>query len=155
MIKRPAEEIGDNMKESILNSIKHMLGVPSDYYNFDTDIIIHINSVFAVLHQVSELLPADFRITGPNETWSDYIGNAAVAEFVRTFVYLRVRMLFDPPTGAVLDALKDQIRELEWRLSIAGNLGDTAEPQSDTEEDENADDFDEDLDGFPSETVGG
>ena len=127
------------MNESIFNSIKKMLGLPSDYYAFDTDVLIHINSVFAVLHQVSELLPADFRITGPNETWGDYIGNAAVAEFVKTFMYLRVRMLFDPPTGSVMDALKEQIRELEWRLSIAGNLGDTAEPQSETEG--------EDLDG--------
>ena len=110
--------------ESILDSIKKMLGLPSEYHAFDTDIVMHINSIFAVMHQVSELLPADFRITGPAETWSDYIGNAIVADFVKSFMYLRVRMLFDPPTGAVLDAMKESIRELEWRLSIAGNLGD-------------------------------
>lgn len=138
------------MDESIFNSIKNMLGLPSDYQTYDTDVLIHINSVFAVLHQVSELLPADFRITGPNEIWSDYIGNAAVADFVKTFIYLRVRMLFDPPTGGVLDAMKEQIRELEWRLSIAGNLGDTADQHSDTEDDDTGDDFDEDLDGADS-----
>ena len=138
------------MDESIFNSIKKMLGLPGDYYAFDTDVLIHINSVFAVLHQVSELLPADFRITGPQEKWRDYIGNAAVAEFVKTFVYLRVRMLFDPPAGSVMDALKEQIRELEWRLSIAGNLGDTAEPQSETDGKETEDDFDEDVGGVGS-----
>ena len=129
------------MKESIFNSIKKMLGLSSDYYAFDTEILIHINSVFALLHQVSELLQADFRITGPNETWGDYIGNAAVVEFVRTFVYLRVRMLFDPPTGAVLDAMKDQIRELEWRLSIAdGVTWDEPEAEADDTQPDESDD---------------
>lgn len=109
--------------ESIFDSIKKMLGLPSEYHAFDTDILLHINSVFAVLHQVSELLPADFRITGPDEKWCDYVGNAIVADFVKTFMYLRVRLLFDPPTGAVLDAMKESVKELEWRLSIAGNLG--------------------------------
>ena len=118
-----------------------MLGLPEEYLAFDTEIMIHINSVLAVMHQVSELLPADFRITGPKEKWTDYVGNAAVIEFVKTFVYLRVRMLFDPPTGAVLDAMKENIRELEWRLSIAGNLGDAQAQQS--EDDPAADDSDE------------
>ena len=113
--------------ESILNSIKKMLGLPDDYHAFDTDISIHINSVFAALHQICELLPADFRITGPNETWDSYVGNAAVIEFVKSLIYLRVKLLFDPPTGAVLDAIKETIKELEWRLSVADNLGDAVD----------------------------
>ena len=124
--------------ESILNSIKKMLGLSEDYFAFDTDIIIHINSVFAMMPQITDLLPADFRITGPGETWTDYVGNAAVIEFVKTFVYLRVRLLFDPPTGGVLDAMKETVKEMEWRMSIADNLGASAE-QHDNESEDNPD----------------
>ena len=113
------------MNDSILTSIKKLLGITEDYTSFDVDIIMHINSVFAMITQICPLLPSGFEITGKDETWADYLSDAeetASLNFVKTYIYQKVRMAFDPPTGGVLDALKDSINELEWRLSVSDNV---------------------------------
>lgn len=107
--------------DSILTSIKKLLGITEDYEHFDQDIIMHINSVFMILTQMG-VGPADgFRIEDDSETWSDFTSDLKVLESVKSYIYLKVRLLFDPPTSSsVLDSTNRLISELEWRLNVAG-----------------------------------
>lgn len=108
--------------ESILTSIKKLLGPEEEYDHFDTDIILHINSVFMVLTQIGVGPAEGFSIKDKTATWSDFLpdGTEARLEAVKTYVYLRVKILFDPPTSSfVMESYKQQINELEWRLNIA------------------------------------
>lgn len=106
--------------ESILNSIKKMLGIDESNTNFDTDVMIHINSVFADLKQLGVGPTDGFRITGTYETWSEFTGGTIDIESVKSYMYLRVRLLFDPPTNSFLvDSMTKQADKLEWRLNVA------------------------------------
>ena len=111
------------MTESILVSIKKLLGIADEYTQFDTDIIIHINSVFSVLQQLGIGPEEGFKINDGSETWEDFLKNdeeASRAEMVKTFMYLKVRLMFDPPSNSfVVESFNKQISELEWRLSVA------------------------------------
>lgn len=104
------------MQESILTSIKKLLGITADYQHFDTDIIMHINSVFMILMQLG-LGPEDgFSISDDSATWSDFIGDKKWLEAVKSYIYLRVRLLFDPPqNGTLMNAMEKQIDMFEWR----------------------------------------
>lgn len=107
------------MDDSILNSVKKILGIAADYDAFDTDIIIHINTVFSTLNQLGVGPELGFMIEDANATWGDFLLNDIRLNSVKTYVYLRVRVLFDPPaTGFVLTAIQEQIKELEWRISV-------------------------------------
>lgn len=107
--------------ESILTSIKKLLGITEDYDHFDADIIMHINSVFMVLNQLGVGPSEGFAIDDKNSKWSDFLPEASSLKLkaVQSYMYLRVRILFDPPTGTVLESMNDQIKELEWRLNVA------------------------------------
>ncbi len=104
---------------SILNSIKKMLGISEEDTNFDQDIIININSVLMFINQLG-IGPEDgFIITDDTETWGDLIGERNDLEAVKTYVYLKVRLLFDPPQSAfVLESIERQITQIEWRLTV-------------------------------------
>lgn len=104
--------------ESILTSVKELLGIEEEDNAFDKELILHINGVLGALFQICPLLPSGFRITGADETWGDYTEDTAKIEFIRPYVALKVKLVFDPPTGGVLEAMKDRVAELEWRLSI-------------------------------------
>jgi len=105
--------------ESILVSVKKMLGIEQDYTHFDSDIILNINSVLLSLNQLGIGPTTGFIITGDDETWSSFIGDREDIEAVKTLVYLKVRLVFDPPSNAfVLEAMERQIKEFEWRLNI-------------------------------------
>lgn len=107
------------MDESILNSVKKILGIASDYDAFDTDIIIHINSVFSTLNQLGLGPDEGFMIEDDSAVWGDFLLDDMRLNSVKTYVYLKVRILFDPPTsGFVLTALQEQSKELEWRLNV-------------------------------------
>lgn len=107
------------MDESILNSVKKILGIASDYDAFDTDIIIHINSVFSTLNQLGLGPDEGFMIEDDSASWGDFLLDDMRLNSVKTYVYLKVRILFDPPTsGFVLTALQEQSKELEWRLNV-------------------------------------
>ena len=108
--------------DSILTSIKKLLGVAEDYDAFDTDIIMHINSVFMILHQLGVGPANGFVISGPYERWEDYVSDTVFAEAVKTYIYLKVRLIFDPPTSsAVMESINRQISEFEWRLNVAAD----------------------------------
>lgn len=107
------------MNESILETIKKLLGPDSSYEVFDLDIILFINSAFATLRQIGVGPVNGFRITGPEETWEDFIGDRIDLEAVKEYVYLKVKMAFDPPASSfVMSAYQETCKELEWRLNI-------------------------------------
>ena len=107
------------MNDSILNTTKKVLGLDPDYTAFDTDITIHINSVFSTLQQLGVGPPDSFAISGVEETWSQFIGGSKNINAVKTYVYLRVRLLFDPPaTSFTIASMERQATELEWRLQV-------------------------------------
>ena len=102
---------------SILRSIKKMLGPSAEYDIFDPEIIICINTVFGTLHQLGVGPEEKFVITGDSELWSDFLTEGEEIEEVKSYMYMRVRLLFDPPSSSfVLASFKEQIKELEWRL---------------------------------------
>lgn len=113
------------MNESILEDVKKMLGIPEEYDHFDQDLIIHINSVFSVLTQLGIGPNEGFHITGGDETWSQFVGDARKYDSVRSYVYLRTRLLFDPPTSSpLIEVVNRQIAELEWRLNVNAETSD-------------------------------
>lgn len=112
------------MNESILTSIKKLLGMTEDYTAFDPDIIMHINTVIMVLDQIGVDSKHGYCINGKEEMWSDFIGERTDIEAVKSYVYLKVRLLFDPPqSSAVMEAIKQQINELEFRINIIADQG--------------------------------
>ena len=108
------------METSILDSIKKLLGIPSEVTEFDTDILIHINSVFSILTQLGVGPSSGFSIEDSSAEWSDFIGDDARLSDVKSFVYLKTRLLFDPPASSVaMDAMNRMASELEWRINVS------------------------------------
>lgn len=105
--------------DSILNSIKKLLGIDENYKVFDTDIIIHINSTFSILYQLGVGPEEPFKITSSEETWDSFLEDKTKIEMVKTYIYMKVKTMFDPPTGGYLTAIQEQIKELEWRLNVS------------------------------------
>lgn len=124
-LEQAAEEAerATKIRESILLSVKDALGIVPEYTPFDNAIVMHINSTFATLFQLGIGPTTDqFHITGASETWTDFIADQTDVEFVRSYMYMKVRMLFDPPeTATLFDAFGNQIKEMEWRLRVAGD----------------------------------
>lgn len=111
-----ADEV--SVSDSILLSTKKTLGLIESYDVFDTDIILHINSIFAILTQLGIGPEEGFSITNDEDVWSDFITDARL-NTIKSYVYLRVRLLFDPPTTSYLmTAIQEQIKELEWRINV-------------------------------------
>lgn len=105
--------------DSILESIKKLLGIPEDYRHFDQDVVMHVNSALLSLKQIGVGPEGGFAVTGPDETWGLLLSDAADMEAVKSYVYLKVRLLFDPPqSSALIEAIKAQAAELEWRLLL-------------------------------------
>lgn len=115
--------------ESILISIKKLLGIAEEYVHFDPDIIMHINSVFMVLTQLGVGPTEGFRITDKYTTWDEFIPADDVNfEAVRSYVYQKVKLLFDPPSSsAVMESMNRMISEFEWRLNVAAESTESAE----------------------------
>ena len=102
---------------SILKSVKKNLGLAEDYTAFDHDVMTHVNSVFSTLTQLGVGPAEGFQIQDEFAEWGDFLGTDPRLNNVRTYVYLRVRMLFDPPTNSfTISAMQEQIKEMEWRL---------------------------------------
>ena len=110
--------MGENM-DNILSSIKKLLGIPTEETAFDSDIIMHINSVFMILNQIG-IGPTDgFTISDDYALWSDFIPDGQNLELVKSYMYMKVRLMFDPPSSsAVLSAMEKSISEFEWRLNV-------------------------------------
>lgn len=106
------------MELSILTSTKKVLGIADDYTVFDLDIITHINAAFSILNQLGVGPTDGFMIEDKGDAWDDLPIPTNQLNLVKTYVFLKTRMLFDPPTTSFLiEAMNNQISEYEWRLS--------------------------------------
>lgn len=107
------------MDESILNSIKQLLGIKSNYTFFDQDIIIDINSVFTILNQLG-VGKTGFSIEDDTTTWDEFLEGYNNLSLVKTYMFMKVKMMFDPPqSGTAIEAYNRQISEFEWRINVA------------------------------------
>lgn len=106
------------MEQSILKSVKKVLGLADDYTAFDEDVLMHINSTFAILFQ-NGIGDTGFYIEDDTETWSDFgdVASIDIVNLTKTYMFLRVKMLFDPPsTSFSQQAAREQVTEYEWRI---------------------------------------
>jgi hypothetical protein len=125
------------VSDSILDSTKKVLNLDSEYTPFDQDIIMHINGVFSTMYQLGVGPEEGFAIEDKTSTWTAFLGSDPRLNHVKTYVYLRVRLLFDPPTtGYLVEALQRQIEELAWRLNVQREEVAWTEPVTPTAPDE-------------------
>lgn len=117
----PGEEVSmPTYSESILSETKQALGIASDVTVFDSEIRMHINSVLGTLNQLGIGPVEGFEIVTSAEQWEDFLGTDLTLSPVKTYVYLQVKLLFDPPANSWLTvAMKEQIEELKWRINEA------------------------------------
>ena len=106
--------------ESILTSIKKMLGIAEEYTHFDADLIMHINSVLSILTQIGVGPAEGFSIKDYSSMWEDFITEDSKLELVKSYIYMKVKLLFDPPlSSSVIESMNRIISELEWRIQVA------------------------------------
>lgn len=106
--------------DSILTSTKKLLGITEDCKDFDLDIIMHINTVFMILTQMGVGPEEGFRIEDKTSTWDEFTDDKLTMESVKTYMYLKVRSIFDPPASStVVEAMNRMISELEFRLHVS------------------------------------
>lgn len=104
--------------DSILITIKKMLGLDAAYDVFDPEIIVYINTAINVLEQLGVGVDG-YTVTSADDTWEEFLTDISKLEGAKTYIYIRVRMLFDPPANSTLSkTLEDTARELEWRLNV-------------------------------------
>lgn len=107
------------MEQSILKSTKKVLGIDAAYTAFDLDVITHINAAFSTLTQLGIGPVNGFQIEDDTAVWGTFLGTDLQLNSVKSYVYLKVRLIFDPPqTSYHMEAIKEQIHELEWRLNV-------------------------------------
>lgn len=105
--------------ESILTSIKKLLGIAEEYTHFDTDLTMHINSVLSILTQIGVGPSEGFSIKDKKDIWGDFITEDSKLELVKSYTYMKVKILFDPPLiSAVIESMNRMISELEWRIQV-------------------------------------
>lgn len=108
--------------DSILTSIKKLLGIAEEHTQFDADLIMHINSVFMILSQLGVGTDGGFSIRDSEAVWSDFIPNGSGLDLVKSYMYQKVKLLFDPPlNSSVIEATNKMISEFEWRLNVAAD----------------------------------
>lgn len=108
------------MQDSILVTIRKLVCGDPYANHFDTDLLVHINACFSVLNQLGVGPEKGFIVTDETQNWSDYTADSTVLNLVKTYITLKVRLIFDPPlTSSVLEAMNKEISQLEWRLNVA------------------------------------
>jgi len=106
-------------KNSILTSVKKLLGIEEEYEHFDMELILNINSVFTILNQLGLGPIEGFSIEDKEDTWDSFLEDRNDLNAVKTYVYMKVRLMFDPPQmGYLVDSIKKQCDEFEWRLNV-------------------------------------
>ena len=108
-----------DVKDSILDSLKQMVSIEKEYDVYDVDILININSIFSTLQQLGVGPTEGFSIDDSAAVWDDFLSGDKKINNVKSYMYLRLKLLFDPPpTSFALEAVKEQIKEMEWRLMV-------------------------------------
>lgn len=114
------QTIPSPVPDSILTSIKKLLGPEEEYEHFDTDIIIHINTALFALTQLGVGPSTGFSIIDKTTVWTDFVPDIKRIEAIKTYVYLKVKLVFDPPqSAAAIESINKMINELEWRINVA------------------------------------
>lgn len=117
-------EVNADTSSSILTSIKKTLGLDEDYTAFDQDIIMHINSTFFTMNQLGVGPKQGFSISDKTKTWSEFLSGSLNFEAVKTYVYIKVRLIFDrPETSYAITSLEEMAKEYEWRLNVTAEGG--------------------------------
>lgn len=117
------------MAQSILDNVKKMVGVDPSLTVFDLDILTHINSVFADLEQLGIGPVGGYMIEDNVPTWDAFLGNDPRLSSVKSYVYFRVRLMFDPPqTSYLIESLNKQVEKMEWRLNVTREGGSWIDP---------------------------
>lgn len=120
--------------ESILTSVKKLLGIDESYTHFDQDLIMHINSAFSILTQMGVGPANGFSITGKDEKWSAFTKDQNKFLLVKSYMHLKVKLLFDPPlNSAAIESINRQISEFEWRLFVAADPVDDEHGEEETQ----------------------
>lgn len=118
---------------SILESTKKILGVATEFKAFDLDIITHINSALSTLEQIGVGPAGGFLVEDEQDEWVHLLGGDPRLNQVKSYIYLRVRLIFDPPaTSFAIDAIKEQIKEMEWRLQVVADPIEIVLPENDS-----------------------
>lgn len=114
------------MEESILNSIKSLLGISNEDTAFDNDILVNINAAFSTLFQVGVGDKIHYFISDGSKTWTDvFVKEEDLIDLIKLYTYMKVRIVFDPPTNSsVMEALKQQMQELEYRIMLQADPSD-------------------------------
>lgn len=110
----------EQINSSILLSVKKALGIPPEETGFDADILLHLNSIFAELNQLGVGPEDAFEVSDADTSWTEFTTDNSLS-MVKSYVYLEVRLMFDPPTASLLAALERKRDEYEWRLNVAGD----------------------------------
>ena len=111
-----------DLSESILTSEKKMLGITGEYEEFDPELIVLINGIFGTLEQLGIRSGDKFRIQDRFTTWGEYLDDSAMIDEIKSYMYLRLRLLWDVPSNSfVVKTFEDQIKEFEWRINVKGD----------------------------------
>ena len=115
------------MADSIFNSVKKVVGLLGDDGSFDEDILLHINSVVSTLRQLGLSIPSDFYVRDDVQTWQDLLGEFRDLDLVKSYMAMKVRLMFDPPSSSFgLKSMEEMAKEYEWRINVL-----TDQPYSD------------------------
>ena len=121
-------DVMDEISNSILGTIKKLIGIDKDYGVFDVDLIVAINSSFMILNQLGIGPEKPFSITDESATWKDFFGDEEIFALAKSYIYLRTKLLFDPPSSGVShEAVERQISEFEWRMHVQADYNDSKE----------------------------
>ena len=106
------------MADNIFNSVKKVVGLLGDDGSFDEDILLHINSVVSTLRQLGLSIPADFYVRDDVQTWQDLLGEFRDLDLVKSYMTMKVRLMFDPPSSSFgLKSMEEMAKEYEWRIN--------------------------------------
>ena len=107
------------MADSIFNSVKKVVGLLGDDGSFDEDILLHINSVVSTIRQLGLSIPADFYVRDDVQTWQDLLGEFRDLDLVKSYMTMKVRLMFDPPSSSFgLKSMEEMVKEYEWRINV-------------------------------------
>ena len=107
------------MADSIFNSVKKVVGLLGDDDSFDEDILLHINSVVSTLRQLGLSIPSDFYVRDDVQTWRDLLGEFRDLDLVKSYMTMKVRLMFDPPSSSFgLKSMEEMVKEYEWRINV-------------------------------------
>ena len=107
------------MANSIFNSVKKVVGLLRDDDSFDEDILLHINSVVSTLRQLGLSIPSGFYVRDDVQTWRDLLGEFRDLDLVKSYMTMKVRLMFDPPSSSFgLKSMEEMTKEFEWRINV-------------------------------------